>query len=93
MPWPLALRSLRHRNLRLFFGGQSVSLVGSWMQSVAQGWLVWRLTRSPEMLGLVGFLSQVPVFLFGMWAGATASPGVRWFSSPNRSPRRAPGTG
>ena len=79
MPWPLALRSLRHRNLRLFFGGQSVSLVGSWMQSVAQGWLVWRLTRSPEMLGLVGFLSQVPVFLFGMWAGVLA----------DRFPRRA----
>ncbi|HEY6106585.1 MAG TPA: MFS transporter [Anaeromyxobacteraceae bacterium] len=72
MPWPRALRSLRHRNLRLFFGGQCVSLTGSWMQSVAQGWLVWRLTRSPELLGLVGFLSQVPVFLFGVWAGALA---------------------
>jgi MFS family permease len=42
------------------------------MQSVAQGWLVWRLTRSPELLGLVGFLSQLPVFLFGVWAGALA---------------------
>lgn len=72
MPWPHALRSLRHRNLRLFFGGQAVSLTGSWMQSVAQGWLVWRLTRSPELLGLVGFLSQLPVFLFGVWAGALA---------------------
>ncbi len=72
MPWPHALRSLRHRNLRLFFGGQCVSLTGSWMQSVAQGWLVWRLTHSPELLGLLGFLSQVPVFLFGVWAGALA---------------------
>ncbi|HEU4382821.1 MAG TPA: MFS transporter [Anaeromyxobacteraceae bacterium] len=72
MPWPRPLRSLRHRNLRLFFAGQSVSLTGSWMQSVAQGWLVWRLTRSPELLGLVSFLSQVPVFLFGVWAGALA---------------------
>ena len=72
MPWPHALRSLRHRNLRLFFAGQSVSITGSWMQSVAQGWLAWRLTRSPELLGLLGFLSQVPVFLFGVWAGALA---------------------
>ena len=72
MRWPLALRSLAHRNLRLFFAGQCVSLVGSWMQSVAQGWLVYRLTRSSEMLGLIGFLSQVPVFLFGVWAGSLA---------------------
>ncbi len=72
MDWPHALRSLRHRNLRLFFGGQCVSLSGSWMQSVAQGWLVYRLTRSPQILGLVGFLSQVPVFLFGIWAGSLA---------------------
>lgn len=72
MRWPHALRSLAHRNLRLFFAGQCVSLVGSWMQSVAQGWLVYRLTHSSEMLGLVGFLSQIPVFLFGAWAGSLA---------------------
>ncbi len=72
MRWPHALRSLAHRNLRLFFAGQCVSLVGSWMQSVAQGWLVYRLTRSSEMLGLIGFLSQIPVFLFGIWAGSLA---------------------
>ncbi len=72
MHWPHALRCLRHRNLRLFFGGQCISLTGTWMQSVAQGWLVWRLTHSPEMLGLVGFLSQLPVFLFGVLAGALA---------------------
>jgi MFS family permease len=72
MPWPHALRSLRHRNLRLFFAGQTVSLVGSWMQSVAQGWLVYRLTHSTRMLGLVGFLAQLPVFLFGVWAGSLA---------------------
>jgi len=70
--WPPALRCLEHRNIRLFFGGQTVSLVGSWMQSVAQGWLVWRLTRSSELLGAIGFLSQVPVFLFGAWAGSLA---------------------
>jgi MFS family permease len=72
MPWPDALRSLRSRDLRLFFGGQAISLAGTWMQSVAQGWLVWRLTRSSELLGLVNFLGQVPVFLFGIWAGSIA---------------------
>ncbi len=72
MSWPIALRSLRHRNLRLFFAAQSISLVGTWMQSVAQGWLAYRLTRSTELLGVIGFLSQVPVFLFGAWAGSLA---------------------
>jgi len=72
MAWPHALRSLRHRNLRLFFAGQCVSLVGTWMQAVAQGWLIYRLTRSTAMLGLLGFLSQVPVFLFGIVAGSLA---------------------
>jgi MFS family permease len=70
--WPHALRSLARRDLRLFFAGQAVSLAGTWMQSVAQAWLVWRLTRSSEMLGLVNFLGQVPVFLFGIWAGSLA---------------------
>ncbi len=72
MRWPDALRSLRKRDLRLFFAGQAVSLAGTWMQSVAQAWLVWRLTRSSQMLGLVNFLGQVPVFLFGVWAGSLA---------------------
>jgi MFS family permease len=70
--WPHALRSLSQRDLRLFFGGQAVSLAGTWMQSVAQSWLVWRLTRSSQMLGLVNFLGQAPVFLFGIWAGSLA---------------------
>jgi MFS family permease len=70
--WPHALRSLGRRELRLFFAGQAVSLAGTWMQSVAQAWLVWRLTRSSEMLGVVNFLGQVPVFLFGIWAGSLA---------------------
>jgi len=70
--WPEPLRSLRNPSLRLFFAGQAVSLAGTWMQSVAQGWLVWRLTRSPSMLGLVGFLGQLPVSLFGAWAGSLA---------------------
>ena len=70
--WPHALRSLARRDLRIFFAGQTVSLAGTWMQSVAQGWLVWRLTRSAGMLGLVGFLGAVPVFVFGVWAGSIA---------------------
>jgi predicted MFS family arabinose efflux permease len=70
--WPDALRCLRNRDLRLFFAGQVISLAGTWMQSVAQAWLVWRLTGSVQMLGLVGFLGQVPVFLFGLWAGSIA---------------------
>src|SRR5512132_1176140 len=70
--WPQALRSLARRDLRLFFGGQAVSLAGTWMQSVAQAWLVWRLTRSSELLGVVNFLGSVPVFLFGVWAGSIA---------------------
>src|SRR5512138_2960738 len=69
---PHALRSLGKRDLRLFFSGQAVSLAGTWMQSVAQAWLVWRLTRSSAMLGLVNFLGQVPVFVFGVWAGSIA---------------------
>jgi MFS family permease len=72
MPWPRALRSLSNRNLRLFFAGQSVSLLGSWMQNVAQGWLVYRLTHSATLLGTAGFLSQLPAFLFGLWAGSLA---------------------
>ncbi len=72
MRLPHPLRSLAHRNLRLFFGGQCISLVGTWMQTVAQAWLVYRLTHSTELLGLVAFLSQIPVFLFGIWAGSLA---------------------
>ncbi len=70
--WPRAVRSLASRDLRLFFAGQGVSLAGTWMASVAQGWLVWRLTHSSRMLGLVSFLGQVPVFLFAVWAGSIA---------------------
>ena len=72
MRWLSAVPALRHRNLRLFFAGQCISLVGTWMQSVAQGWLVYRLTGSTAMLGLLGFLAQVPVFLFGILAGSLA---------------------
>lgn len=68
----LPLSALRHRNYRLFFGGQLVSLVGTWMQSVAQSWLVYRLTGSTVLLGLLGFSSQVPVFFVAPFGGVLA---------------------
>jgi MFS family permease len=67
-----ALRALRHRNYRLFFIGQLISLVGTWMQMVAQSWLVYRLTGSSLLLGTVGFASQFPVFLLAFLGGAVA---------------------
>ena len=72
MAFPLAIRALRSRNYRLFFAGQLVSLTGTWMQSVAQAWLVYRLTGSASLLGLVGFATQLPVFLFAPVGGAIA---------------------
>lgn len=71
----LALRALRHRNLRLFFVGQGVSLVGTWMQQVAMSWLVYRLTDSALLLGVIGFSSQFPSLLLAPFAGALAD---RW---------------
>ena len=64
--------ALRHRNYRLFFFGQLVSLIGTWMQNVAQAWLVYELTNSPFKLGVVSFCSGVPVLLFSLWAGVVA---------------------
>jgi MFS family permease len=63
-------RALRHRNFRLFWVGQIISLVGTWMQSVAQGWLMHRLTDSAFMLGLLGFTQFLPIMLLSLWAGA-----------------------
>ena len=65
-------RALRHRNYRLFFSGQIISLVGTWMQSVAQSWLVYRLTGSSLLLGLVGFAGQIPVFILAPLGGLVA---------------------
>lgn len=66
------LRALRHRNFRLFFSGQLISLIGTWMQTVAQSWLVYRLTGSSLLLGAVGFCSQIPVFVLAPFGGAAA---------------------
>jgi MFS family permease len=67
--WRFALRALRSRNYRLFFGGQSVSLIGTWMTRVATSWLVYRLTGSAFLLGMVSFAGQVPTFILGPFAG------------------------
>ena len=67
-----SLRAFRHRNYRLFFAGQLTSLVGTWMQTVAQSWLVYRLTGSATLLGLVGFASQFPILVLAPIAGSVA---------------------
>jgi len=69
---PATFRALKHRNFRLFFGGQLISVTGTWMQSVALSWLVYRLTGSSLLLGTVGFASQIPVFLVAPVGGAVA---------------------
>ncbi len=66
------LRALKHRNFQLFFSGQLISLIGTWMQSVAQAWLVYRLTGSSLLLGSVGFASQFPVFIMAPIGGHVA---------------------
>jgi MFS family permease len=70
--WPAALRALRHRNYQLFFSGQLISLIGTWMDQVAESWLVYRLTGSALLLGTVAFASQIPVFLLAPIGGAVA---------------------
>ncbi|MBL8474163.1 MAG: MFS transporter [Rhodocyclaceae bacterium] len=65
MPW----RALRHRNFRLYFFGQCVSLLGTWIQQVAMGWLAYRLTGSPLLLGAVAFLTQAPQLVVGPLSG------------------------
>src|SRR5271168_108169 len=68
----VAFRALRHRNFRLFFAGQLISLIGTWMQTVAQSWLVYRMTGSAVLLGTVGFVSQIPVFFLATVGGIVA---------------------
>lgn len=68
-------RALNYRNYRLFFFGQGISLVGTWMQQIAMSWLVYRLTGSAFILGVVGFASQIPAFIFTPFAGVLVD---RW---------------
>ncbi len=70
--WAKAAAPFGHRNYRLFFGGQAISLVGTWMQQVAQGWLVLTLTGDPFWLGVVASAQFLPVMIFGLFAGILA---------------------
>lgn len=70
MALPAGLRAVRHRDFRLFWSGQLVSLIGTWMQSVGQSWLVLELTNSPFRLGLIGALQFGPILLFSFLSGA-----------------------
>jgi MFS family permease len=72
MRLPATFAALRHRNFRLFFGGQLISLVGTWMQSVAQGWLVLQLSNSALALGVVGAASSLPILAFSLLGGSLA---------------------
>ena len=67
--WRFALRALKSRNYRLFFAGQGVSLIGTWMTRIATSWLVYRLTGSALLLGLISFVGQIPTFVLGPVAG------------------------
>jgi MFS family permease len=71
----LIFRALSHRNYRLFFGGQGISLIGTWMQQIAMSWLVYRMTNSAFLLGLIGFSSQICSFFFSPFAGVLSD---RW---------------
>src|SRR5437867_7039842 len=72
MRWPAGLRALAHRDYRLFWAGQLVSLVGTWMQTVGQSWLVLELTNSPLRLGLIGTLQYAPMLFLSFVSGAIA---------------------
>jgi len=71
----VTFRSLNYRNYRLFFGGQSISLIGTWIQRIATPWLVYDLTKSVLLLGVVGFVGQIPTFLIAPIAGVLSD---RW---------------
>src|SRR5690348_1893659 len=68
-------RSLKYRNFKLFFSGQLISLIGTWMDNIAEAWLVYRLTGSSLLLGTVAFAGQIPVFLLAPLGGMAAD---RW---------------
>ncbi len=70
--WKKTFSALRYRNFRLFFGGQLISLIGTWMQNTAQGWLVYQLTGSKMLLGVVAAVGSTPMMLFSIWGGSVA---------------------
>src|SRR6476620_2905245 len=72
---PFMFRALRHRNYALFFSGQMVSMIGTWMTRIAISWLIYRLTGSALLLGVVGFAGQIPSFILAPFAGVLVD---RW---------------
>ena len=70
--WRQTFAALKHRNFRLFFYGQSISLIGTWMQNTAQSWLVYELTHSKLLLGTVAAVSSAPMLVFSIWGGSIA---------------------
>jgi MFS family permease len=70
--WRQTFSALHHRNFRLFFGGQLISLIGTWMQNTAQGWLVYQLTGSKMVLGAVAAVGSAPMLIFSIWGGSVA---------------------
>jgi predicted MFS family arabinose efflux permease len=70
--WPMTFAALNHPNFRLWFIGQMISLVGTWMQTTAQGYLVYELTKSPVFLGYVGFAGGIPAWFFTLYGGVIA---------------------
>ncbi len=70
MTFPSSLRALRYYNFRLYFGGQAISLIGTWMQRMAVSWLVYSVTHSAFILGIVAFAGQIPIMLLSPYAGA-----------------------
>src|SRR5215469_781059 len=84
-----AVRALRHRNFQLFFGGQLISLIGTWMQTVAQSWLVYRLTVSTLLLGTLGCAAQIPASLAAPVRTPPGSPRVRSALVPTTERQRS----
>src|SRR5437660_11761051 len=70
--WRHTFRALRHRNYRLFFWGQLVSLVGTWMQQTAMSWFVYQITNSKLLLGVVAAIGSAPMLLSSVWVGSLA---------------------
>src|ERR1700752_2835757 len=70
--WRHTFRALRHRNYRLFFWGQLISLVGTWMQQTAMSWFVYQITNSKFLLGAVAAVGSAPMMLFSIWGGSLA---------------------
>src|SRR5246127_221585 len=70
--WKQTFRALRHRNYRLFFWGQLVSLIGTWMQQTAMSWFVYEITNSKFLLGAIAAVGSAPMMLFAIWGGSLA---------------------